>query len=107
MQGDDWLNDASTRDDFGRYVENMLESDAHRELAGVEARCNAYGLNWRGIVRFGEPVRVVLDVAAEVDADLVVIGPPRRKGEEGMRSRLDLEQLVRELKCPLLIASRT
>ena len=26
MQGDDWLNNASTRDAFGDYVENMLEN---------------------------------------------------------------------------------
>ena len=105
MQGDDWLNNASTRDDFGRYVENMLENDARRELAGVEARCTERGIAWQGIVRFGEPVDVVLAVSREVSPDLVVIGPPRRKGEEGLRSRLDLDPLLRGLPCPLLIAT--
>lgn len=106
MQGDDWLNNASTRDAFASHVENMLENDARRELAGVEARCRERGLDWRGVLRVGEPAAVVLAVAEEVGADLVVIGPPRRKGEEGLRSRLDPEKLVRGLKCPLLIASR-
>lgn len=106
MQGDDWLNNASTRDDFGRYVENMLENDARRELAGVEARCRERGIDYRSVLRLGEPAEIVLAVAAEESADLVVIGPPRRKGEEGLRSRMDLEKLVRGLPCPLLIAAR-
>ena len=106
MQGDDWLNNASTRDAFGDYVENLLENDAKRELAGVETRCRERGINWRGIVRYGEPVDVVLAVAGEVAPNLVVIGPPRRKGEEGLRSRLDLAPLLRGLPCPLLIATR-
>ena len=106
MQGDDWLNDASTRDAFGNYVENMLENDAKRELAAVEARCRSLGLAYRSVLRFGEPAATVLAVAAEVGADLVVIGPPRRKGEEGLRSRLELDPLVRGLRCPLLVAAR-
>lgn len=106
MQGDDWLNNASTRDTFGRYVENMLENDARKALGAVESHCRERGVDWRGILRVGEPAAVVLEVAAEVAADLVVIGPPRRKGEDGLRSRMDLEVLVRGLACPLLIAAR-
>jgi nucleotide-binding universal stress UspA family protein len=106
MQGDDWLNNASTRDAFGSYVENMLENDARRELAAVEARCRERGLGYRAVLRVGEPAQVALAVAAEVGADLVVIGPPRRKGEEGLRSRMGLETLVRGLRCPLTIAPR-
>jgi nucleotide-binding universal stress UspA family protein len=106
MQGDDWLNNASTRDAFGRYVEDMLENDARRELAGVEARCRERGIDYRSVLRLGEPAEIVLAVAIEESADLVIIGPPRRKGEEGLRSRMDLEKLVRGLPCPLLIATR-
>jgi nucleotide-binding universal stress UspA family protein len=106
MQGDDWLNDASTRDAFGDYVENMLENDARRALAAVEKRCQERGIAYRAVMRVGEPVEVVLAVTAEVSPDLVVIGPPRRKGEEGLRSRMDLEKLVYGLKCPLLVAPR-
>lgn len=107
MQGDDWLNNASTRDAFGHHVENMLENDARRELAGIEARCNERGIAYEAVMRLGEPAETALAVAAEAGADLVVVGPPRRKGEEGLRSRMDLEKLVRGLKCPLLVAPRT
>ena len=106
MQGDDWLNNASTRDAFGSYVENMLENDAKRELAHVEAQCRERGIAYEAVMRLGDPAETTLAVAAEVGADLVVIGPPRRKGEEGLRSRMDLEKLVRGLRCPLMVAPR-
>ncbi|WP_310451719.1 universal stress protein [Sulfuritalea sp.] len=105
MQGDDWLNNASTRDAFGSYVEGMLESDAKRELAAVESGCKERGLAYESVMRFGNPAETVLAVAAEVGADLVVIGSPRRKGEQGLNSRMELEKLVRGLACPLLIAA--
>lgn len=104
MQGDDWLNDASTRDAFGDYVENMLENDAKRELGAVAARCKERGLAYESMMRYGNPAETVLAVAGEVDADLVVIGSPRHKSEEGLRSRMELEMLVRGLTCPLLVA---
>ena len=104
MQGDDWLNNASTRDAFGNYVENMLESDAKREVAAVASRCAERGLACESVIRFGNPGETVVAIAGEVDADLVVIGSPRKKGEEGLRSRMELEKLVRGLKCPLLVA---
>lgn len=107
MQGDDWLNNASTRDAFGTYVENLLESDARRELAGVEQRCGEQGIAYRAVLRFGEPAACVLAIAEETGADLVVAGTPRPKGESGLRSRLDLDKLVRGLRCPLLIAPRS
>jgi nucleotide-binding universal stress UspA family protein len=104
MQGDDWLNNASTRDAFGDYVENMLENDARRELAAVASRCKERGLACESVMRVGNPAETVLAIAGEVRADLVVIGSPRKRGEEGLHSRMDLEKLVRSLKCPLLIA---
>ena len=104
MQGDDWLNNASTRDAFGNYLEGMLEGDARRELTAVAARCQERGVACESVMRLGNPAETVLAIAGEVGADLVVIGSPRRKGEEGLRSRMELETLVRNLRCPLLIA---
>ncbi len=104
MQGDDWLNDASTRDDFGRYVENMLEDDARRDLARVEAHCQERGITYRSLLRVGEPADCIVAVATEIGADLAIIGPPRAKGVSGLRSRMNLETLARGLPCPLLIA---
>ncbi|MFA4968742.1 MAG: universal stress protein [Sulfuritalea sp.] len=104
MQGDDWLNNASTRDAFGNYLEGMLEGDAKRELAAVALRCKERGLAHESVMRYGDQAETVLAIAGETGADLVVIGSPRKKGEEGLNSRMELDKLVRGLKCPLLIA---
>jgi nucleotide-binding universal stress UspA family protein len=106
MQGDDWLNNAATRDTFAHYVEQLLEKDAKREHAAVAARCAGRGLACRQAVRFGDPAECAVAIAAEEKANLVVIGPPRPKGVTGLRSRMDLERLARDLACPLLVASR-
>lgn len=106
MQGDDWLNDASTRDTFAHYVEQLLEKDAKRELAAVEARCVRRGIAYKAVVRFGDPAECTIAIADEELADLVVIGPPRPKSMLGLRSRMDLDRLAYGLTCPMLIASR-
>ncbi len=104
MQGDDWLNNASTRDAFGSYVEGLLEKDSAEQVATIEAHCKAQGLDYTPVLRVGDPADCLLAAVREVAVDLVVIGPPRSKKTSGLRSRMDLEKLVRGLTVPLLVA---
>ena len=104
MQGDDWLNNASTRDDFARYVEGVLERDAREQIDAIAHECRTRGLEYRSVLRVGDPAGCAVDIAAETGAEVVVIGPPRPKGETGLRSRMELETLVRGLRCPLIVA---
>jgi nucleotide-binding universal stress UspA family protein len=104
MQGDDWLNNASTRDVFARYLEGRLAEENAAQVEALEQRCRESGFAYRPLLRLGDPARCVVDLAREERAELVVIGPPRPRGEPGYRSRMDLETLARELPCPLLIA---
>lgn len=104
MQGDDWLNNAWTRDTFAGHVEGQLQAEAEAELRAVESRCRERGIDCASLVRVGDPAECLLGAAAEVEADLVVIGPPRPKGTPGYRSRMDLERLARGLSVPLVIA---
>lgn len=106
MQGDDWLNNAWTRDAFARHVEGQLETDAKAEAEALAQRCASRGLACVSLVRYGDPAKCLVEAARESGADLVVIGPPRPKGELGFRSRMDLERLARELAAPLLVAPR-
>ncbi len=106
MQGDDWLNNASTRDVFARYVEGMLEKDAAEQVAALGARCRARGLEYSSLVRFGDPTQCLLEAAAAHSVSAVVIGPPRPKGVPGFRSGVDFAALVRSVRTPVIIASR-
>jgi len=104
MQGDDWLNNAWTRDAFAVHVERQLDAEATAAVDALAARCMARGFTCSSLVRFGEPAACLIEAAREVQPDLVVIGPPRPKGMPGYRSRMDLEKLARGLAAPLLIA---
>ncbi|TRZ92455.1 MAG: hypothetical protein D4R84_12325 [Rhodocyclaceae bacterium] len=106
MQGDDWLNNATTRDTFAQYVEGLLERDAAGEFEAVSARCAERGIAYKAVSRFGDPAECAAAIAAEEGVDLVVVGPSRPKGMLGLRSRMDLERLTSKLDCTLLIASR-
>lgn len=105
MQGDDWLNNSSTRDTYGSYVEGVLEKDAAEHVAAVEAHCKAEGLIYTPVLRLGDPAECLVTAAREEQADLVVIGPPRPKKESGLRSRMDLDVLGRNLSVPYVVAS--
>lgn len=107
MQGDDWLNNASTRDVFGRYVEGLLEKDMAEQLRALEARCAERRIGYKSIAHYGDPADCLLATAAQEQATLVVIGPPRPKGMTGLRSRMDMERLVRKLAVPLLVANHS
>jgi len=105
MQGDDWLNNASTRDTYGSYVEGVLEKDAAEQVAAVEAHCKQHGLIYTPILRKGDPAECLVAAARDQKVDLVVIGPPRSKKESGLRSRMDLDKLGRGLPVPYVVAS--
>lgn len=105
MQGDDWLNNAWTRDAFARHLEDQLGRETAAQLRALESRARERGFDYRSVVRVGDPAKCLLDIARAEQAELAVIGPPRRKGEPGYRSRMDLEALARGLACPLVVAS--
>jgi nucleotide-binding universal stress UspA family protein len=104
MMGDDWLNNVRTRIAFGEYLEGQIGREVAEELGRVEQDAAARGLGYRSEVRQGRPADCLLAFCREIACDLVVIGAPRPKGAQGLRSRLDLEIATRGLPVPLLIA---
>ena len=57
-------------------------------------------------MRQGDPAECLLEIAAQENVSMVVIGPPRAKGVTGVRSRMDMEKLARGLYVPMLMAAR-
>jgi nucleotide-binding universal stress UspA family protein len=103
MMGDDWLNNASTRDAYGEHLERQLEREIEVEVARVREAAAERGLRYERRLVLGKPAECLLEAAASIKPELVVIGSPRPARVRGLRSRMQLETLVRGLAVPLLI----
>jgi nucleotide-binding universal stress UspA family protein len=103
MMGDDWLNNASTRAAYGRHVEAELAREIEEHRALLEREVRAGGRHYELKVVLGQPDTALLEYAATVQPDLVVIGAPRPKGTPGLRSRMRVEKLVGALAAPLIV----
>lgn len=66
-------------------ADDRLRRRAETVLADAEALASAHGVAAETVLGEGVPARAVVDVAAEVDADLVVVG---RRGSRGVADRL-------------------
>ena len=103
MMGDDWLNNASTRDEYGRHVERQLEREIEVEVARVRSQAAQAALRHECRLVLGKPADCLLEWAAAIKPDLVVMGSPRPAGTSGLRSRMQVEKLMRALAALLLI----
>ena len=107
MRGDDWLNNASTRDTFGNYVEGELAREAREQVERLAGAAREMGVKLVSQAMFGKPADCLLRAAAEEQPDMVMMGAPRPRGEKGYSSRMKLEALARGLKAPLMIVPLT
>ena len=103
MMGDDWLNNASTRDVYGRYVENQLQREIQSHIDRLRPQALAREIAYEFKVVVGKPTECLLAFSREAAPDLVVIGAPRPKGVSGLRSRVYPERLAGALAMPLLV----
>lgn len=103
MCGDDWLNNAATRDRFGKYVEGELEREIRAHAERLDGAAREAGVALSVEVRQGDPATCLLEAVRATPPDLVVIGTPRPKGRPGYRSRMKVETLVQGLGVPLLV----
>lgn len=103
MMGDDWLNNASTRADFGRHVESELAREIEEHRRSLHPRFDARGVQYVVETRLGKPARCLIEFASGIVPDMVLMGSPRPKGEPGLHSRMEMEPLLRSLRSPLLI----
>lgn len=104
MMGDDWLNNASTREIYGNYVESQLEQEIRDHLRKLSREVGKRAIRYKYQVMQGKPTDCLLKRATEGRVDLVVIGSPRPRGKAGLRSRIQVDKLVGKLPAPLLIA---
>ena len=103
MQGDDWLNNASTRAAYGRHVESQLGREIEEHRLALEGEVQASGRRYEMKAVLGKPEEALLEHAAAIHPDLVVIGSPRPPGAPGLRSRLRVDKLAGALDAPLVV----
>mgnify|MGYP001222824929 CR=1 FL=1 len=103
MMGDDWLNNASTRAAYGRHVETQLAREIEEHRRSLEQEIRTSGRHYEIKVVIGKPDEALLEHAAAVRPDLVVIGAPRPSGVPGLRSRMRVEKLVGTLDVALIV----
>lgn len=103
MMGDDWLNNAATRDAYGRHLERELEREIEADVSRVRSLAAAAGLAYETRTMIGKPAECLVEWALALRPDLVVIGSPRPAGTRGLRSRMQMERLLRGLPAPLLV----
>lgn len=103
MTGDDWLNNGSTRDRFRRYLESELEDEVREQVKRVQEHAEAQQIEYTAEVVVGKPEQCLIEAQKEAEYDLVVMGSPRPKNKQGLRSRMTTEPLAKKLSSPLLI----
>lgn len=103
MQGDDWLNNAATRDVFADYVESQLEREVRENMERVRKAAAKRKLRYRSEVIVGNPAECLLASAKRVRPELIVVGGLRPKRKTGYRSRMLNDKVLRELKAPLMV----
>jgi len=103
MLGDDWLNNASTRAAYGRHVESQLAREIEEHRIALEREVRATGRRYEMKAVLGKPDQALIEHAAAIRPDLVVIGSPRPPGAPGLRSRMRVDRLAGALDTPLLV----
>jgi nucleotide-binding universal stress UspA family protein len=103
MMGDDWLNNAATRDTYCKHIESQLNQDidAHRE--SLEPQLAARGASYHAEVTIGSPTECLLQYAATVNPDLIVLGSRRPRGVPGLQSRIKVDRLLDRLPASVLV----
>jgi len=103
ITGDGWRINASTEHAFCDYVEATIEKEILTHLSRVSREARLRGIEYSAGSKHGRLEACLIETSRESDFDLVVIGAPRPRGHAGLRSRMDLETLVRGLGVPLVV----
>jgi hypothetical protein len=103
MTGDGWRINAATEHEFCDYLESQIERETLAYLRLVARVAARRGIVYSASSECGPLVACLAATAAAGDYQAVVIGSPRPRGISGLRSRLDVDKLMRVLGIPLIV----
>lgn len=104
MMGDDWLNNAATREIYGNYVESQLENEVRAHIRRLRKLAAKRKIRYEFKMVQGKPTDCLVARAAKGPVDIVVLGSRRPRGKAGYRSGIELDKLARGVRKPILIA---
>ncbi len=87
--------------DIRLFEEQRQQAEEH--LAAARERARAAGVAAEAAVRGGHPAREILTVAAEIQADLIVLGSHGRGGVEHLLLGSVAEKVMRKAECPVMV----
>ncbi len=102
--GDDWLNNASTRETFGNYLESQLEQEVRAHIKRMLQETGQSKITYEYEIVQGKPTECLITCAAKGPVDLIVMGSHRPKAKTGLNSRMLDDSIFREIHVPLLVA---
>lgn len=111
MSQDDWLNTSKARTLFKDYVEEQLTEEIEQDWDRIK-KDFPHSENCTFTKIIGEIEKGMVEMAAAVKADAIVIGPTQIKKsrlfsvkmEKGLAHTIDNKKLQPALSCPLIIA---
>lgn len=103
MVGRDWLYNPSESRDDDTYVESQLEKEIGQHIERLKNAAHRKKIKYNYKVVVGKPAEIMIETANSGKFDLAVIGSPRPRGKKGLRSRMELDEIAREIKTPILI----
>jgi nucleotide-binding universal stress UspA family protein len=92
----------STLEAGAQIVLESLESEGERAVEAVAARCGDADVPVETHVQSGTPHRVIVDVASDIDADLIVMATHGRRGVERYLLGSVTERVLRTSGVPVL-----
>lgn len=105
MLGDDWLNNSSTRIQFGHYLESLLEEEVDQNISRVREQFNHLDIQYTAKVVMGNPEECLLKIFNEFVFDAVVIGSQRPKNMQGLYSRMLSNTVTHKISAKLIQVS--
>ena len=82
---------------------NLILKDRCEEDLKEFEEMNEEGVKISSVIREGSPAKVILDVAAEEDIDLIVIGSSGKSGFDRFILGSVSDKVVNAAKCPVLV----
>lgn len=87
-------------------LEQKLKAEAERELNEIEGKLKNWGFKVSSSVKFGIPIKEILNAEENKDISIIVIGSHGKSNIQEMLLGSVSENIIRKCKKPILVVKR-